>query len=121
MQNLNNSSYAHKQQPNHQISNHTPQNQNSNRHQTPEHDSQNNSSSNQSSTENLAKQFESCHLGGISNYIDLGNANLFNEHKKPKRLHVSNIPFRYRDPDLAMLFQEFGPVADVEIIFKGKF
>lgn len=38
----------------------------------------------------------------------------------PKRLHVSNIPFRFRDPDLYKLFSSFGTVADVEIIFNEK-
>ncbi|EYB90380.1 hypothetical protein Y032_0221g2581 [Ancylostoma ceylanicum] len=38
----------------------------------------------------------------------------------PKRLHVSNIPFRFRDPDLRMMFEKFGPVMDVEIIFNER-
>ncbi|VDM74562.1 unnamed protein product [Strongylus vulgaris] len=38
----------------------------------------------------------------------------------PKRLHVSNIPFRFRDPDLRMMFERFGPVMDVEIIFNER-
>ncbi|XP_028966859.1 RNA binding protein fox-1 homolog 2 [Galendromus occidentalis] len=38
----------------------------------------------------------------------------------PKRLHVSNIPFRYREPDLRNLFGEFGPILDVEIIFNER-
>ncbi|KAG8178418.1 hypothetical protein JTE90_000931 [Oedothorax gibbosus] len=37
-----------------------------------------------------------------------------------KRLHVSNIPFRYRDPDLRQLFGQFGPILDVEIIFNER-
>ncbi|KAG9510019.1 RNA binding protein fox-1-like 3, partial [Fragariocoptes setiger] len=39
---------------------------------------------------------------------------------KPKRLHVSNIPFRFRDPDLRQLFGRFGPILDVEIIFNER-
>jgi len=39
---------------------------------------------------------------------------------QPKRLHVSNIPFRYRDPDLRQLFGKFGPILDVEIIFNER-
>ncbi|CAJ0954297.1 unnamed protein product, partial [Mesorhabditis belari] len=38
----------------------------------------------------------------------------------PKRLHVSNIPFRYRDPDLRAMFEKFGTVTDVEIIFNER-
>lgn len=38
----------------------------------------------------------------------------------PKRLHVSNIPFRFRDPDLRAMFEKFGPVTDVEIIFNER-
>ncbi|CAJ0608691.1 unnamed protein product [Cylicocyclus nassatus] len=38
----------------------------------------------------------------------------------PKRLHVSNIPFRFRDPDLRMMFEKFGSVIDVEIIFNER-
>ncbi|XP_022084758.1 RNA binding protein fox-1 homolog 3-like isoform X4 [Acanthaster planci] len=38
----------------------------------------------------------------------------------PKRLHVSNIPFRFRDPDLRVLFGPFGPIIDVEIIFNER-
>ncbi|MFH4976212.1 hypothetical protein AB6A40_002921 [Gnathostoma spinigerum] len=38
----------------------------------------------------------------------------------PKRLHVSNIPFRFRDPDLRVMFEKYGPVTDVEIIFNER-
>ncbi|KAL3211131.1 hypothetical protein MRX96_000816 [Rhipicephalus microplus] len=38
----------------------------------------------------------------------------------PKRLHVSNIPFRFRDPDLRQLFGQFGAILDVEIIFNER-
>lgn len=37
-----------------------------------------------------------------------------------KRLHVSNIPFRFRDPDLRAMFGQFGPILDVEIIFNER-
>eukprot|EP00057_Strongylocentrotus_purpuratus_P022229 XP_011676703.1 PREDICTED: RNA binding protein fox-1 homolog 3 isoform X13 [Strongylocentrotus purpuratus] len=46
--------------------------------------------------------------------------------ESPKRLHVSNIPFRFRDPDLRQLFgvgphgQAFGTILDVEIIFNER-
>ncbi|XP_061403205.1 RNA binding protein fox-1 homolog 3-like [Lethenteron reissneri] len=38
----------------------------------------------------------------------------------PKRLHVSNIPFRYREHDLRALFTRFGAIVDVEIIFNER-
>ncbi|XP_051996375.1 RNA binding protein fox-1 homolog 2-like isoform X1 [Xyrauchen texanus] len=38
----------------------------------------------------------------------------------PKRLHVSNIPFRFRDPDLRQMFGQFGKILDVEIIFNDR-
>lgn len=38
----------------------------------------------------------------------------------PKRLHVSNIPFRFRDPELRAMFSGFGHVIDVEIIFNER-
>ncbi|KAI4811730.1 hypothetical protein KUCAC02_014606 [Chaenocephalus aceratus] len=39
---------------------------------------------------------------------------------QPKRLHVSNIPFRFRDPDLRQMFGQFGTILDVEIIFNER-
>ncbi|RWS02188.1 RNA binding protein fox-1 2-like protein, partial [Dinothrombium tinctorium] len=81
-------------------------------------------------------------LKGTTNGIIIGN--------QPKRLHVSNIPFRFRDPDLRQLFgnmqnkkclsfsfqyvscflrslsllflysQQYGPILDVEIIFNER-
>ena len=35
----------------------------------------------------------------------------------PSRLHISNIPFRFREHHLAMLFSNFGEVLDSTIIF----
>ena len=35
----------------------------------------------------------------------------------PQRLHISNIPFRYREHHLAMLFSNFGEVLDATVIF----
>ncbi|XP_043212391.1 RNA binding protein fox-1 homolog 2-like isoform X2 [Amphibalanus amphitrite] len=40
--------------------------------------------------------------------------------EQPKRLHISNIPFRFRDPDLRAMFGQFGPILDVEIIFNER-
>jgi hypothetical protein len=44
----------------------------------------------------------------------------FKQPEQPKRLHVSNIPFRFRDPDLRAMFSPFGPILDVEIIFNER-
>ena len=51
---------------------------------------------------------------------------LFNN-KQPKstldlgsRLHISNLPFRFRNPDLVVLFSKYGTVVDAEIIFNEK-
>ncbi|XP_076438597.1 RNA binding protein fox-1 homolog 2-like isoform X4 [Babylonia areolata] len=38
----------------------------------------------------------------------------------PKRLHVSNIPFRFREADLRQLLGQFGGILDVEIIFNER-
>ncbi|XP_032242789.1 RNA binding protein fox-1 homolog 2 isoform X2 [Nematostella vectensis] len=38
----------------------------------------------------------------------------------PKRLHVTNIPFRFRDNDLRQMFGSFGVIADVEIIYNER-
>ena len=42
------------------------------------------------------------------------------EDNTPKRLHVSNIPFRFRDPDLRAMFGKYGSILDVEIIFNER-
>merc|ERR1719154_1061318 len=38
----------------------------------------------------------------------------------PKMLHVSNIPFRYRELNLYNMFNQFGMVEDVEIFYNDK-
>jgi len=38
----------------------------------------------------------------------------------PCRLHVSNIPFRFRQPELVLLFGRYGIVTHAEIIFNDK-
>jgi len=43
-----------------------------------------------------------------------------NKDSNPKRLHVSNIPFKFRDPDLRQMFGKFGAILDVEIIFNER-
>jgi RNA recognition motif-containing protein len=37
-----------------------------------------------------------------------------------KRLHVSNIPFRFRDDDLKAMFEQFGEIVDTEVIFNER-
>jgi len=48
------------------------------------------------------------------------NNNDLTSNQSPKRLHVSNIPFRFRDPDLRQLFGKYGQINDVEIIFNER-
>ncbi|KAL1005843.1 hypothetical protein UPYG_G00064660 [Umbra pygmaea] len=55
-------------------------------------------------------------LGGGS----VGSVGDDSEKGTPKRLHVSNIPFRFRDPDLRQMFGQFGKILDVEIIFNER-
>lgn len=38
----------------------------------------------------------------------------------PRRLHVSNIPFDFRDPDLRQLCEPYGRTRDVQIIFNNR-
>jgi len=40
--------------------------------------------------------------------------------EEEKRLHVSNIPFKYRESDLRDMFGKFGIITDVEIIFNDR-
>ncbi|KAI1886760.1 hypothetical protein AGOR_G00199120 [Albula goreensis] len=49
-----------------------------------------------------------------------GGSDSSEEKGTPKRLHVSNIPFRFRDPDLRQMFGQFGKILDVEIIFNER-
>ena len=48
------------------------------------------------------------------------NIGVQNKDNTPKRLHVSNIPFKFRDPDLRQMFGKFGTILDVEIIFNER-
>ncbi|XP_023931864.1 RNA binding protein fox-1 homolog 3 isoform X8 [Lingula anatina] len=48
-----------------------------------------------------------------------GAAPTVSSNSGPKRLHVSNIPFRFREADLRQLLG-FGPILDVEIIFNER-
>ncbi|XP_013872908.1 RNA binding protein fox-1 homolog 2 [Austrofundulus limnaeus] len=59
-----------------------------------------------------------CVAGGAGAGVSAGDST---EAKgTPKRLHVSNIPFRFRDPDLRQMFGQFGKILDVEIIFNER-
>ena len=40
--------------------------------------------------------------------------------RKPKRIHVANIPFRFKKVDLFNLFRKFGPIEDIEIIYNKR-
>ncbi|KAK2813603.1 hypothetical protein Q5P01_000720 [Channa striata] len=40
--------------------------------------------------------------------------------RHPQTPPVSNIPFRFRDPDLRQMFGQFGKILDVEIIFNER-
>ncbi|CAF0873547.1 unnamed protein product [Brachionus calyciflorus] len=71
------------------------------------------------SSSDLAKNDDSTNLP-----TDLNNNTTTNTTtstaNQPKRLHVSNIPFRFRDPDLRAMFGQFGEILDVEIIFNER-
>ncbi|XP_070501988.1 RNA binding protein fox-1 homolog 3-like isoform X6 [Chironomus tepperi] len=55
-----------------------------------------------------------------SNATNTSSSIISEAKNQPKRLHVSNIPFRFRDPDLRAMFGQFGPILDVEIIFNER-
>ncbi|XP_074486380.1 RNA binding protein fox-1 homolog 2 isoform X6 [Sebastes fasciatus] len=55
--------------------------------------------------------------GGVGGGGSIGDDS---EKGTPKRLHVSNIPFRFRDPDLRQMFGQYGKILDVEIIFNER-
>eukprot|EP00794_Sanderia_malayensis_P009226 gene9226-10199_t len=38
----------------------------------------------------------------------------------PRRLHVTNIPFRFKESDLFKSFEPYGTIADVEIIYNNR-
>jgi len=60
--------------------------------------------------------FESRRFIGSDFYL----AQVIQEDEGPKRLHVSNIPFRFREFDLYKLFGKYGTVTDAEIIYNDK-
>lgn len=59
---------------------------------------------------------EQLHNGFIDRLVfknDHYDARLFT----PRRLHVTNVPFKLRDLDLGAMFLNFGPILDAEIIY----
>ncbi|KAG5677620.1 hypothetical protein PVAND_007362 [Polypedilum vanderplanki] len=74
------------------------------------------SSTQVSQTDSTAITTSSC----SSNVTNTSSSITSEAKNQPKRLHVSNIPFRFRDPDLRAMFGQFGPILDVEIIFNER-
>ncbi|KAL5292869.1 RBFOX2 family protein [Megaselia abdita] len=68
---------------------------------------------------NAAAGIVSSPSSGLVSTLDAQKA-AANPANPPKRLHVSNIPFRFRDPDLRTMFGQFGTILDVEIIFNER-
>jgi len=69
--------------------------------------------------------YSSKHCGVLYNNVKLTGSDYYpvqvqQEDEGPKRLHVSNIPFRFREFDLYKLFGRYGSVLDAEIIFNDK-
>uniref|UniRef100_A0A3Q2WCH8 RNA binding protein fox-1 homolog 2 n=1 Tax=Haplochromis burtoni TaxID=8153 RepID=A0A3Q2WCH8_HAPBU len=80
--------------------------------------STNNNSSNKTEETSQGEAGVQCGAGGTGAGGSAGDST---EAKgTPKRLHVSNIPFRFRDPDLRQMFGQFGKILDVEIIFNER-
>uniref|UniRef100_T1JU45 RRM domain-containing protein n=1 Tax=Tetranychus urticae TaxID=32264 RepID=T1JU45_TETUR len=59
-------------------------------------------------------------VSSISSCESIGGCSSSGDDRSPKRIHVSNIPFRFREPDLRKLFGAYGPILDVEIIFNER-
>ena len=67
-------------------------------------------------------EFTKMTMASESSNVGLTNmqTSAMGESDTPKRLHVSNIPFRFREHNLIMLFGQFGNVEDAEIIYNDK-
>lgn len=61
-----------------------------------------------------------CGAGGAGAVVPVSGVDSSEPKGTPKRLHVSNIPFRFRDPDLRQMFGQYGKILDVEIIFNER-
>ncbi|XP_073944093.1 RNA-binding Fox protein 1 isoform X2 [Choristoneura fumiferana] len=78
----------------------------------------------------VAQQAAAVHAAAAAASAAVANANAVanpdkalvpvSQASQPKRLHVSNIPFRFRDPDLRNMFGQYGTILDVEIIFNER-
>ncbi|CAK9299760.1 unnamed protein product [Gordionus sp. m RMFG-2023] len=78
---------------------------------------------NESNNHNITTATSTDIFGDISNITKECEEKIFDEntiHANSKRLHISNIPFKYRDYDLKALFTEYGPILDAEIIFNER-
>jgi len=66
--------------------------------------------------------FSKMQIASESSGVGFGNmqTSAIGGDETPKRLHVSNIPFRFREHNLIMLFGQFGNVEDAEIIYNDK-
>jgi len=74
-------------------------------------------------TNNNQSPVDSGHAGGPTSTSDEDKKSKPESEKATpelKRLHVSNIPFRFREPDLRTMFEKFGKVNEVEIIFNER-
>lgn len=66
-------------------------------------------------------QFASSNTVGSNNINSSNKSNSINDNFiNTGRLHVSNIPFRYRREHLANMFSTFGAILDAEIIFNDR-
>ena len=70
--------------------------------------------------DSMACDFSNMSLGQSLNKSGRDEEQLRYPEAIPKRLHVSNIPFRYREHNLIMMFGQFGNVEDAEIIYNDK-
>lgn len=61
----------------------------------------------------LAEQLQKGFFDNLVFKNDHYDASLFT----PRRLHVTNVPFKLRDLDLGAMFVNFGPILDAEIIY----
>lgn len=55
-----------------------------------------------------------------NSFLDAPKELLSHSESGPKRLHISNIPFRFRENDLRALLEPYGTITDVEIIFNER-
>ncbi|VDP97427.1 unnamed protein product [Trichobilharzia regenti] len=73
-----------------------------------------------SSTHPGHQQRQQQHQQQPKQQTEKGSVNNTSTGSSPRRLHVSNIPFRFREADLRSLLGPYGPILDVEIIFNER-